>query len=60
VTGRIGDGYGTPQGCQTGCLIAIVSALVVGAIIAAVAVGASALLHQQQQPTVSTSTRSTP
>lgn len=59
MTGPIGDGYGTREGCRTGCLIAVISALVVGVLFAAVAVGVSAVMNNPS-PTSSTSTRSTP
>lgn len=59
MSSPIGDGLGTRKGCRTGCLIAVISTLVVGAILAALAIGVSAIQHQPS-PTSSTSTRSTP
>lgn len=57
MSAPIGDGNGTRKGCRTGCLIAVISTLVVGAVLAVLAIGVSAI---QNQPTSSTSTRSTP
>lgn len=59
MSAPIGDCRGTRKGCRTGCLIAFISTLVVGAILAVLAVGVSAIQHQPS-PTSSTSTRSTP
>lgn len=57
MTGPIGDGNGTRAGCRIGLLIAVISTLVVGAILGALAIGVSAIQHQPQS---TSSTRSTP